>query len=185
MRSSSAGLTLCASLLLFLFPAFASARSSKTAAIDLYCNQLRAGFASATPFVFSGPDPWVQLDDVPASMPGDGLAFLYAAGPDIRWVFLRIADSENGWSEDIDYFFRADGTLAKRERHLQSAASNIALDEISYYLNGRLLKQKSHHHAMVHGKTDSSQFSDPDAPVFATVDDLPFPEIDDIWKRLA
>jgi hypothetical protein len=163
----------------------AAAGNSKTGSIDAYCSHLRADFAATPPYVFSGPDPWVQLDQVPASMPDDGLAFLYTAGPAVRWVFLRITDREDGWSEDIDYYYRPDGTLAKRERHLQSVASNIALDVASYYLDGRVIKEKSHHHALTSGKTDSSQFNDPDAPTFLTVNDLPFPEIDDIWKRLA
>jgi hypothetical protein len=142
-------------------------------------------FASTSPFVFSGPEPWMQMDEVPASMPGDALAFVYTAGGDIRWVFVRINDEDNGWSEDIDYFYRDDGSLAKRVRHLQSASSNIALDVTTYYSGGRVLKEKAHHHPLSHGKTDNSQFNDPDAPVFWTVEDLPFPAIEELWKRLA
>lgn len=170
---------------LLLAPLALNAGQSKIRSIDAYSEQLRSDFASMPPYVFSGPDPWVQLDDVPAAMPDEGLAFVYTAGTDIRWVFLRITDTNKQWSEDIDYFFRSDGTLAKRERHLQSASSNIALDVVSYYVDGHLLKEKSHHHALLPGKTDNSQFFDPDAPAFLTVDDLPFPDIDDIWKRLA
>lgn len=171
--------------LLLAAPGASFGGTSKTAAIDAYCVQLRTDFASTSPFVFSGPDPWVQMDEVPASMPDEGLAFIYTSGPDIRWVFLRITDQEAGWSEDIEYFYRGDGTLAKRVRHLQSIPSNIALDVTSYYLAGRVIKEKSHHHALKRGKTDSSHFSDPEAPTFWTVNDLPFPEIDDVWKRLA
>jgi hypothetical protein len=159
--------------------------NSKTSAIDAYCNRLRADFASSSPFVFSGPDPWIQMDEVPASMPDTALAFIYAAGADVRWVFVRITDPDNGWSEDIDYFYRDDGSLAKRVRHLQSVPANIALDVTTYYADGRVLKEKSRHHALARGKTDSSQFSDPDAPTFWSVDDLPFPAIEDLWKRLA
>src|ERR1700761_2442210 len=124
--------------LIFLAPGAAFGGPSKTSLIDEYCNRLRTDFATTSAFVFSGPDPWVQLDDVPASMPDEGLAFVYTTGADIRWVFLRITDRDNGWSEDIDYFYGADGTLAKRERHLQAIASNIALDVTSYYFEGQL-----------------------------------------------
>lgn len=171
--------------ILLLSPTLAIAGHSKISAIDAYCNQLRSDFANTPPYVFSGPDPWVELDEVPAAMPDEGLAFIYTAGSDIRWVFLRITDRNNAWSEDIDYFYREDGTLAKRERHLQSNASNIQLDVVSYYSDGRLIREKSHHHAISRGKTDNSQFDDPGAPTFWTVDELPFPEIDDLWKRLA
>lgn len=170
--------------LLLLLPGGAFGRS-KTGLIDVYCQTLRSEFAGAVPFVFSGPDPWVKLDDVPASMPNEALAFIYTAGPDIRWVFLRITDENNAWFEDIEYYYRDDGSLAKRVRHLQSLASNIALDVSSYYAGGRLIKQKSHHYPLAHGKTDNSQFSDPNAPTFWSVDDLPFPAIDDLWKRHA
>src|ERR1700733_8601930 len=87
--------------LLALFPGFASGHS-KWASIDAYCSQLQAEFVNATPYIFSGPDPWVQLEDVPASMPDDALAYVYTSGPGIRWVFLRLLDSDQGWSEDID-----------------------------------------------------------------------------------
>jgi hypothetical protein len=168
---------------IMLASASAYAGPSKIRAIDAYCGQLRADFASTAPYVFSGPDPWVQLDEVPAAMPDEGLAFVYTSGADIRWVFFRITDRDNQWSEDIDYFYR--GTLAKRERHLQSTPSNIALDVVSYYVDGQVVKERSHHHPLLPGKTDSSQFIDPDAPQFLTVDDLPLPDIEDVWKRLA
>jgi hypothetical protein len=171
-------------LLVIAGPARASGHS-KTSSIDAYCNGLRAAFTSTSPFVFSGPDPWMQMDEVPASMPSDALAFVYAAGGDVRWVFLRITDEDGGWSEDIDYFYRDDGSLAKRTRHLESVSSNIELDVTTYYQQGRVLREKVRHHALSHGKIDSSQFSDPDAPVFWSVEDLPFPAIEDLWKRLA
>ncbi len=134
---------------------------------------------------FPGQTRGTQLDEVPASMPNEALAFVYTAGSDIRWVFVRMTDEDNDWVEDIDYYYRDDGTLTKRVRHLASIASNIALDVTTYYAEGRLLKEKSHHHSLSQGKRDSSRFTDPDAPTFWTVKDLPFPEIQDLWKRLA
>ena len=174
----------CVWSVLIAAPAFAIGHS-KTAAIDLYCSQVKQTFSGADPYVFTGPEPWVQIDEVPASMPDDALAYVYTAGADIRWVFVRIVDRDSGWSEDIDYFFREDGSLAKRERHVQSAASNIRLEVFTYYAEGRVVKEKSHHHSLGPGKADSSQFNDPDAPVFWWTEDLPFPEITDFWKRLA
>ncbi len=113
-------------------------------------------------------------------------AYIYSAGADIRWVFVRVVDSDAGWSEDIDYFFRQDGTRHESEnatysRRLQTSA----LEVVTYYENGQVVKEKSHHHALGRGKPDSSQFNDPDAPTFLNVDELPFPEILDVWQRLA
>ena len=170
--------------LLLLLPGGVFARA-KTAAIDAYCDGLRSNFVNTLPFMFSGPDPWTQIDELPASMPNEGLAFVYAAGSDIRWVFVRITDEDNDWFEDIDYYYRDDGSLVKRVRHLESIEANIGLDVTTYYAAGRVIKQKSHHHALTRGKTDNSRFSDPDAPTFWKVQDLPFPEIQDLWKRLA
>jgi hypothetical protein len=170
--------------LLVVLPGLAAGHS-KWASIDAYCNQLHVEFAGATPNIYSGPDPWVQLEEVPASMPDDALAYVYTSGPGIRWVFLRLLDSDQGWAEDIDYFFREDGTIAKRVRHLQSAVSHISLEVTTYYAGGRVVKEKTRHHAMGREKPDSSQFSDPDAPVFWTVTDLPFPDVLNVWERLA
>jgi len=158
---------------------------SKVAAIDADSSQLRAAFAGATPFVFSGPDPWEQLDEMPASMPDDAVAFLYTAGSDIRWVFVRVVDTDAGWSEDINYYFRKDGSVMKRERLLQSTAANISLEVTTYYVKGRVVKERAHHHALGRRKTDVSRFNDPDAPTFWNASELPFPEILDLWERLA
>ena len=169
---------------LILFPALTLGHSKLTA-IDANCLQLQTAFANATPIVFSGPDPWVLLDDIPASMPDDAVAYLYTAGTDVRWVFVRVVDSDAGWSEDISYFFNEHGAIMKRERHLQSTASNISLDVFTYYEAGRVLKEKSRHHALARGKPDASQFNDPDAPTFTSVHDLPFPDIQNLLQRLA
>jgi hypothetical protein len=166
-------------------PSAASSQSRKLLAIDSYCKQLQAAFSNATPFVFAGPDPWTEIDELPASMPDEAVAYLYTTGAEIRWVFIRIVDDQDGWSEDINYFYRDDGTLAKRTRQVQSRAANITLDVTSYFEDGKLLKESRKHHAFASGKKDSSQFVDPDAPVYWTTDDLPFPDILDLWQRLA
>ncbi len=157
---------------------------AKVVAIDGYCAHLQQAFGAATPFMFSGPDPWTEMDEVPAAMPAEALAYVYAAGGEIRWVFLRIVDEEQGWSEDVNYFYDQHGDLVKRVRTVQSGAANISMEMSNYYENGRAFKEVTHHHAMVHGRQDSSQFTDPDAPVFWTTDDLPFGDIMDLWSRL-
>jgi hypothetical protein len=163
----------------------ASAHPRKLSEIDSYCRQLQSSLSAATPFVFSGPDPWTEIDDLPASMPDEAVAYVYATGAEIRWVFIRIVDEDHGWSEDISYFYRDDGTIAKRLRRVESKSSNIALEVTSYFDNGQLLKEITHRHALKSGRQDSSQFTDPDAPVYWTTDDLPFPDILDLWHRLA
>lgn len=169
--------------LLLLYPLLAAGHS-RTADIDAYCMEVQTQFASASPYVFSGPDPWVQLEDVPTDMPDDGLAFVYAQGLSVRWVFVRMVNADAGWTEDIDYFFQEDGRIAKRIRHLQSAVSHISLEETVYYAGRHVVKTRTRHHAIGHHKPDNSQFSDPDAPTFWNVDDLPFPDLQNVWQRL-
>jgi hypothetical protein len=181
----SRGCWLCLLTAVLPASAFALGHSKKLTQIDIYCRQLEADFANSSPFVFSGPDPWIQMDELPGSMPNDALAYVYAAGADIRWVFLRIVDADDGWSEDVNYFFQEDGSIVKRVRLVQNPAANILLEVTTYYKDGRVLKQSAHHHALGRGHQDSSRFTDPDAPVFWTVDDLPFPKIPDLWRRLA
>jgi hypothetical protein len=169
----------------FLLASPAFGHSKKLSQIDSYCRQVQTGFATAMPFVFSGPDPWVQMDELPAAMPDEALAFVYTVGPEVQWVFLRAVDLGNGWSEDVDYFFREDGTLAKRLRRVQSATANITLEVTTWYEHGRVLKERTRHHSLNRGRQDASKFNDPDAPVYWTTDDLPFPDIPDLRRRLA
>lgn len=141
--------------------------------------------SSATPFIFSGPDPWTELNDAPAQMEEEALAYVYAQGPSIRWVFIRLVDDQAGWQEDIHYYFHEDGSIAKRSRQLQAVAANVELDETTYYQDGAVLKQITHHHSLGKRTKDKADFTDPDCPKYLTVDDLPFPEITDLWQRLA
>jgi hypothetical protein len=164
---------------------FALGHSKRISEIDDYCSRVQKDVGSVSPFVFSGPDPWVQLDEVPASMPDEALAFVYTVGPDVRWVFLRMVDRDEGWTEDVNYFFRQDGAIVKRVRQVRSAPANLVFDVTTYYEAGRILKERTHHHALGQGRQDVSAFNDPDAPAFWSVDDLPFPDIPDLWRRLA
>jgi hypothetical protein len=172
-------------LCLLAAPAAAGKQSRKVLEINSYCEELKTSLNNATPFIFAGPDPWTEMDDVPASMPDDAVAYVYATGAEIRWVFIRIVDDQDGWSEDINYFYRDDGTIAKRTREVRSRPANIDFEVISYFENGKLLKESNKHHALGAGKQNSSRFVDPDAPVYWTTDDLPFPDILDLWQRLA
>ncbi len=153
--------------------------------IDNYCTQVRNQLSSATPFIFSGPDPWTELDEPPVEMPDEALAYVYTQGPQIRWVFLRLVDDQANWQEDVHYYFHEDGTIAKRVRRLLAKSANVLLEETTYYADGVVLKQTTHHHALVKGAKAIADFSDPDAPEYLTVDDLPFPDIPDLWERLA
>ena len=92
---------------------------------------------------------------------------------------------KQSWNQTVNYYFRDDGTIAKRERVLQSVAANIELQELSYYENGRPVKEFTHHRALGPGREDSSKLDDPDAPVYMSLDDLPFPDTPDYWRQLA
>jgi hypothetical protein len=174
----------CVLLCWFLQQNTALARSRALNDIDTYCKLVLNETSGVTPFVFSGPDPWTELDDAPSGMRDQALAYVYTQGPAVRWVFLRIVDADEGWAEDIRYYFREDGSIAKRVRKVESLSSNIEFEATTYYRSGDILKEVTHHHALRHGHKDSSLFSDPDAPIYMSVDDLPFPDIPDLWRRL-
>jgi hypothetical protein len=160
-------------------------RAKKLAAADTYCEQLKAEFRETLPYVFSGPDPWVKLDEMPATWPDQALAYVYAEGPNVRWVVLQVAGPRHTWLETVNYFFALDGSLVKRERYLDEKAANTSFAENRYYEGGRLLKEHTEHHALGPGREDSGNFDDPDAPDYRTVSDLPFPDEPDFWKQLA
>lgn len=175
----------CILLLLFTQAALPLGKSRLIKAIDTYCSSLQDSLTAATPFFFSGPDPWTELDDYPDGVPDPVDAYVYTIGPAIRKVLLRVADPEEDWLEEITYFYRGDGTLAKRLRHLDEPGANISLEEVTYYANGRKIKDSTHRHTLDSGKQDLSQFDDPGAPVFWTVDELPFSDMVDVWRQLA
>ena len=172
-------------LLPLILVAAAQARPKPAALIDTECLQLEGSFQNQTPLVFSGPDPWVELDDIPARMPDLAVAYVYSHGAEIRWVFLRIVEEDQGWAEDVNYYYRANGTIEKRVRTLQSAVSNILLEQTSYYADGQILKDKTKKHPLVPGRRDPWEFSDPDAPIFWTTDELPFPLDVNMWRTLS
>jgi hypothetical protein len=166
-------------------PAHALGHAKQIKAIQNYCNELDSEFAGASPDVFSGPDPWTELEEVPASMQDQALALVYSEGKQPRWVFLRIkGPEEDAWWEDINYYFRADGTIAKRERHFQIRAANITLSETTFYDHGKVIKDRTHHQALGPGKKNTSAFIDEPAPDYMTVDDLPFRDDSDTPARL-
>jgi hypothetical protein len=181
---------MCRALWITLFlisgsPAVLFGRSRKLVEIDDYCQRVQAEFREAAPITFAGPDPWVQVDEALETARQDAVAYVYAAGPRIVWVFLQLNGAREIWHEDVYYFFREDGTLAKRKRNLEDTGANIALEVLTYYDHGRILKQKMHRHALGPGRQRMSAFEDEDAPEYLTVDDLPFPRTAEFWKRLA
>lgn len=171
-------------LALLASPAFPSGKSRTIQAIDAYCNALDDSLAAATPFFFSGPAPWAELDDFPEGVPDPAFAYVYTVGPDVRKVLLRVAGPEEDWLEDITYFFLGDGSLARLNRRFRQPAANIVLDEVSYFAHGRRIKDSTHRHAFRAGKPDLSQLNDPGAPVFWTVDELPFRDMLNSWRQL-
>ncbi len=166
-------------------PPLACARSHKFAAIDAYCEQIKDEFRETVPVAFSGPDPWAQVDGLSTAFSDDVLAYVYAEGPAIRWVELTLSGPKGSWTQVVDYYFREDGTIAKRERFLRSLAANIDLQQVSYYKHGSVLKEHTHHHPLGPGREEGAKFDDPGAPVYLTVDELPFPDTPDYWRQLA
>jgi hypothetical protein len=166
-------------------PAPVAARPKKVALIDEYCAQIRDEFRDTVPVAFSGPDPWVEIDDIGATLSDGALAYVYAEGPAIRWVVLIISGPRQSWTQTTDYYFRNDGSIAKRDRSLRSITANIQLEEATYYVQGRAFKDFTHHRALGPGHQDSSKLDDPDAPTYLTVDELPFPETPDYLRQVA
>ena len=166
--------------------AVALAKSKRIDDIDQYCIRVQTETSGSPPLVFSGPEPWIELDEPPAAYDEDeAMALVYTSGPAVRWVLLRISNTDERWAEDVAYYFRDDGTITKRERYVQAPDANIELDAVTYYAHGNVIKETVHHHALHRGRQHLSDFNDPDAPVYMSVDDLPFPDATALWRRLA
>ncbi len=94
------------------------ARPKHLSGIDDYCNRLKAEFVEARPILFSGPDPWAELDEPPPHFRDEALATVYLDGEKIRWVVMQLGARQDAWSETVQYFYGPDGNLVKRERYL-------------------------------------------------------------------
>ena len=163
----------------------AQGRPNKQAAIDHYCQRLRAEFVEAQPGVFRGPNPWVQLETPPGRVREGTLALVYAEGSQARWVQLLIQGPHHEWFQTVNYFYGSDNRLVKRERYLEQVPANIALQEILYYQDGAVFRKISHHRPLKAGREDNAQFDDPNAPEFGSVEELPFPADSDSERPLA
>jgi hypothetical protein len=161
-----------------------TARSKQIEAIDRDCDSLHELFREATPLRFSGPSPWMELDKEQTADPGYAVALVYTAGPRIRWVLLQLADDVDRWTENVDYCFADNGTIARRTRQLNSREANTELNAMTYYAGHRVLKEKVHHHPLNGGREDNSKMEDPGAPIYWTVNELPFP-FPDLWEGVA
>ncbi len=163
----------------------AQGRPKKEAAIDQYCERLRLEFVEAQPDVFGGPNPWVQLERPPERVREGMLAFVYSEGWQTRWVELLIEGPHHEWFQTVHYFYGADNRLVKRERYLEQVPANTALEEVLYYEDGAVFRKSSHHHPLKAGREDNTQFDDPNAPEFGSVEELPFPANSDGERPLA
>jgi len=159
-------------------------RSKKLDAVDSECDSLPDFFREAAPLRFSGPNPWMELDEEQTADPGYAVALVYAAGPRIRWVMMQLADDGGRWTENVEYCFAEDGKIVRRQRQLESREANTELKVITYYEGRHVLKEKVHHQSMRSGREDASKLADPDAPIYWTVDELPFP-LPDLWQGIA
>jgi hypothetical protein len=163
-----------------------SGHSRQINAIDQLCRDIIAEFPDGPSLVFDGPDPWSEIDAPPREMTEGSWAYVYAEGPGIRWVFLREVGPGVSWLQDINYFYREDGTLAKRQRNLSAFKSNIILDVTGYYdPSGRLLKEITRHHALIGKHENTDAFVDHEPPLFPTTTDVPFSDDPELVRRLA
>jgi hypothetical protein len=173
-------------VVLFCAPLPVSGRSKRIDVIDQLCQDIVAEFPAGPSLVFDGPDPWTEIDAPPPRMTEGSWAYVYAEGPDIRWVFLREIGPGISWLEDTNYFYREDGTLAKRQRNLSAFKSNINLNVTGYYdPSGRLLKEITRHHALTGKRENTSAFVDHEPPLFPTIADVPFSDDPELNRRLA
>ena len=171
--------------LLALGVSAAEGRPKQLTGIDDYCNRLKTEFVEARPILFSGPDPWTELDEPPPHFRDEALATVYLDGEKIRWVVMQLGTRQDAWSETVQYFYGTDGNLVKRERYLDEPASNTALEETLYYHDGELLRKYTKHRALAGRRENDSMFENHDAPEYLSTSDLPFPKVNGISRRLA
>lgn len=161
------------------------ARSKKIVAIEQACQDIVAEFPNGPSLIFAGPDPWFEVDAPPIAMSSGSWAYVYAEGPRIRWLFLREIGRDDAWLQDTSYFYRQDGSLAKRQRTLSAFKSNIGIEVTGYYdAKGNVIKEITRHHSLIGRHEDTSHFIDHEAPLFPTIADVPFSDDLELGSRL-
>lgn len=86
--------------------------------------------------------------------------------------------SESGdWALDATYYYRTNGTLAKKHELLKTFYGNASVTKDSLYTcAGRLLSKTTHHLDLKTKleKAPDPEFVDEDSPAYKRVQDLPF-----------
>ena len=160
-------------------------RSNNTRAIDDFCGAIRRQFRESAPRYFSGPNPWVESDDLPDDFTDAAIATVYHEGARVSWVVLEVAGNKGAWFETTQYFFDEAGLIRKRVRHFEAPSGNVQIDEDTYFEKGRAIKNRYHHAPLAAGKENWDTFADPDAPNYTSTAQLPVVFLDGELRQLA
>ncbi len=168
-----------------VFSAALNGHPNRVSAIDAFCQSVRREFAEMEPRYFSGPDPWVQLDSPPEAFSDLAVARVFSEGTRVCWVILQMSDSGSAWFETTNYFFSEKGDIQKRERHYEQVDANMQIEEVTYFANGKPIKDSYHHAPLAAGEERPDKLADPGAPQYFKTTELPLLFAWTEWHHLA
>lgn len=127
---------------------------------------------------FSDESQWMEVSGDHA---GDSALIFTQGGKPVVTTFTFSSESGD-WILDATYYFRSDGTLAKRHELLNTFYGHASVTRDSFYsCTGEPLFKESRHADLKtkKEKPPEQDFIDEDSPVFKRVEELPF------WKLLS
>ena len=105
-------------------------------------------------------------------------ALVYAAKTELPLKVGMLFNSESGdWVQEIEFYFRADGSLAKRYENLRTFYGNVTAHRYTWFdCNGKELKSERKFFELGAKKrtTPDGDFQDEPFPPYKRLKDLPF-----------
>ena len=127
------------------------------------------------------PDPWAEFKTVRLTVQANLHDSVYVWLKDGQVVAAQfsLTSSSGDWYHYVNYYFRADGTLAKIHAQLETFSSAgggiIVLRDNFYTSSGKLLRTATRYLDLKSQQPRTGEeFMDQPIPVYQTVGDLPF-----------
>lgn len=132
-------------------------------------------FANA-PETESGPDRWREFKTAAKLEGFDESAYVWQKTGKVVAANFTFTSQSGDWVQDVNYYFREDGKLAKVHAHLNTFHGNLSVIREKFYdAGGRLLHTSTRYLDLNSQKpTKSRDFMDAPVPVYLKARDLPF-----------
>jgi hypothetical protein len=140
-------------------------------------------FADTSSATEDSPSKWKEFrneTELDAASTGENLmeqARIWTVDQKIAGVKLMLTSPSGDWAHFVDYYFRADGSIAKIRGRLNTFYGNVSVIRSQYYsTTGKLLQSSTLYFDLTTQRRlrKPKEFFDQPVPVYLKVDHLPF-----------